>query len=138
MATETQKRKQTLEILDKLRMPGSSRARNEFTGEELPMSEEEAQADFDEQREARVTQSLANKGQTGGLVDSLVEEDLGVSPGSTGLSPAGSATAGMVPYSPEEFERRSSFSRLEKPEAKRKRKEAEEGTDEPVDVNAQY
>lgn len=131
---DSTKRRQTMSVLDQLRpkRPGS-RYRNEWTGEPLPEDEEERQRMFEEQRAARVSQEQYNK-----LGDSVLGAATGKQ-GATGMSPAG-----MTPLSPEEFERRSSMGRVEKPEGKGKRKrkrdeESEEtGTDEPVWVNAEY
>lgn len=154
MATETAKRKQTLGVLDQLRSsgaPASARAnaqyRNEWSGEELPPGEEGAQDDFAAQKAARTEQSQVNtmpEGATKQVYDAMAD----VGSGPTGMSPltAPAGSEGMVPYSPEEFERRNSFSpiktgvtALDQPlaKSKKKKKAAEDETsDVPVQVNA--
>lgn len=123
MPTESQKRKQTLSILDQLRAsgaPGSSRYEEPFSGTPMPESEEEAQDEFEKQKRARLEQQGLNKAEmlpaTEAAYGAMTE---GVAPGPTGMSPEG-----MVPYSPEEFERRRQFSpieKLEQPVSKRKK-----------------
>lgn len=148
MSTETAKRKQTLSVLDQLKkegMPASAKYRNEWSGEELPPGEEGAQADFDAQKGARTEQSMVNTMPDGTYKDVYnTVADVGAGP--TGMSPLGAENPGMTPYSPEEFERRSSFSpvktgveALDQPlaKSKKKKKAAEsEQSDEPVQVNA--
>lgn len=150
MSTESAKRKQTLGILDKLRsegMPQAARYRNEWSGEELPPEEEGTQDEFEADKARRVEQSLANELPDGAYKDvySAVQGVTGgVQPGATGMSQLTDEAPGMTPYSPEEFERRSSFGpirtgveALDQPLARSKRKKAEEGqSDEPVRINA--
>lgn len=163
MATETAKRKQTMGVLDQLRaegMPAKVRAKaqykNEWTGEELPPEEEGAQGEFDADRARRVEQSMVNTMPEGpykevyGAVQGVTG---GVQPGATGMGAltAAEGAQGMTPYSPEEFERRSSFGptgsggpiktgveALDQPVAKSKRKKKtdDESSDEPAQVNA--
>ena len=141
MSTETQKRKQTLSILDKLRtdgMPGGqSRYTNEWTGEELPPEEEGDQQDFDAQQKARREQELLNRADMSEPTAAAYGAvGTGMRPGPTGMTPAGAAgpagtgPAGMTPYSPEEFERRRGFSERPMPASKRSRKKSEEETAE--------
>ena len=133
---ESTKRKQTMSVLNQLRRP-AARYRDEFTGEELPADEEAAQADFEKQKAARTEQGLLNKADMSApMAEVYGAVGSGMRPGPTGSAGPG----GMTPYSPEEFERRSSFSRVRKPEKKagKKKEEEEEGTDEPVFVNAEY
>lgn len=138
MSTETQKRRDTMSVLEKLRAEGtpkrgapgstggmSSKYRNEFTEEGLPLDEEQSQDEFEKQRAARTEQSLANEipaGPTATAYNALAD----VGQGPTGMSNATAENPGMVPYSPEEYDRRSSFSKLEMPSSKRKKKDEEE------------
>lgn len=154
MATETQKRRDTMSVLDKLRAEGkpvSSKYRNEFTGEGMPLEEEAAQDEFQRQKGARVEQSMVNTMPEGAL-STAYDATAEVGRGPTGMSPltAPAGTEGMVPYSPEEFERRSSFSKMEMPgssaskgRGKRKKKAdaeelSEDTPDVPVSVSGGY
>lgn len=164
MATETAKRKQTLSVLDRLKsegMPKAAKYSNTWSGEELPAGEEGAQDNFEADKARRVEQSMTNSMPEGAYKDvyGAVQGALGgVQPGATGLGAPTSdlGSQGMTPYSPEEFERRNSFtateadkplrtgvealdqppSRNKKP-AKKKLAESDQA-DEPVDVNGRY
>lgn len=145
MATESAKRRQTLSILDQMRtgsMPRSAKYRNEWSGEELPEDEELTQDEFQKQRAVRTEQSLVNE-MPEGVTKNMMGVVGDVEAGPTGMSDPGAANPGMVPYSPEEFERRSSMSplrtgveALDQPPAKKKRRKAM-GSDIPADVNAE-
>lgn len=155
MSTETAKRKATMGVLDQLRsdgMPASARRRNDWTGEELPENEEERQAEFERQQAARTTQGMVNEAGDAGLTGAGTEAQLGVSAGPTGMSPAGSAAPGMVPYSPAELDRRSGFvgdapirtgvEALDQPPAKSKKRKkpdvTEDTPDQPAEVSGSY
>lgn len=140
MPTETQKRQDTMSILTKLRPPKkrmSSRYEGKFSEEPMPEDEEEVQDEFENQKGARVEQSLVNEMPEGVTKDMMgVVGDVGAGP--TGMSKLGAANPGMVPYSPEEYERRSSFSKMEMPRRKKKPGDEElaDESDIPADVNA--
>lgn len=151
MPTETAKRRETLSILEKLRAEGtpkrptqgpmSSKYRDAFSEEGLPLSEEESQDEFEKQKGARTEQSMVN-GAPAGVTSAVYNATADVAAGPTGMSPTGtpSEAAGMVPYSPAEFERRSQFSSMEMPRKKKRKgtEVADEATDEPAQVNASY
>lgn len=149
--TEMAKRRATMSILEKLRAEGtpgkrtgpmSSKYSDKFTDEALPLSEEAQQDEFEKQKGARTEQSLVNEAPAG-VTSAVYNATADVAAGPTGMSPTGtpSSSAGMVPYSPEEFERRSQFSRMEMPAKRKKKQSADEladSTDEPAQVNATY
>jgi len=109
MPTETQKRKQTLSVLDRLRAEGmpNTRYSDKWTGEELPPEEQERQENFEEQTQSREEQRLLNRAN----MNPVSAAAYGASSGGMRPGPTGMSSEGMVPLSPEEFERRRKFTR---------------------------
>jgi len=106
MMSDTEKRKQTRRVLDKMRARGVPPRRvDEWTGEEMPQEEAESQLDFEEQEGSRVAQGVMNR--LSPMQASAIELSEGPRRGPTGVG--NTENPGMVPYSPEEYKRRKKF-----------------------------